>query len=187
MSATRALDATAWGILLALAIIVYLTFADYGLGWDDYTHSQYGQLLLDYYASGLTDTRALSFVNLYMYGGGFDMLAALIAKILPYDLFETRRLVGAAVGIVGVFIVWRLARRIGGPVAGLIALALLATTPLYYGHIFINSKDAPFAVALAALLYGLVLILEVRQRSGLIDQPQRDETDERDGDFLAVQ
>ena len=160
LSATRALDATAWGILLALAIIAYLTFADYGLGWDDYTHSQYGQLLLDYYASGLTDTRALSFVNLYMYGGGFDMLAALIAKILPYDLFETRRLVGAAVGIVGVFIVWRLARRRGGPVAGLIALALLATTPLYYGHIFINSKDAPFAVALAALLYGLVLILE---------------------------
>ncbi len=51
--------------------------------------------------SGFTDTRALSFVNLYMYGGGFDMLAALIAKVLPYDLFETRRLVGAAVGIVG--------------------------------------------------------------------------------------
>lgn len=160
LSATRALDAAAWSILLVVAAIAYFTFADYGLGWDDYTHSQYGQLLLDYYASGLTDTRALSFVNLYMYGGGFDMLAALIAKVLPYDLFETRRLVGAAVGIVGLFIVWRLARRIGGPVAGLIALALLATTPLYYGHIFINAKDGPFAVAVAALLFGLVRIIE---------------------------
>ena len=160
MSASRALDAASWAILAVVAVIACLTFDDYGLGWDDYTHSQYGQLLLDYYASGLTDTRALSFVNLYMYGGGFDMLAALIAKILPYDLFETRRLVGAAVGIVGLFIVWRLARRIGGPVAGLIALALLATTPLYYGHIFINAKDAPFAVAVAALLYGLVRLLE---------------------------
>ncbi|ARQ03054.1 glycosyltransferase family 39 protein [Pseudorhodoplanes sinuspersici] len=159
-SATRALDAAAWAILLAVVLIAYLTFDDYGLGWDDYTHSQYGQLLLDYYASGLTDTRALSFVNLYMYGGGFDMLAALIAKLLPYDLFETRRLVGAAVGIIGLFVIWRLARRIGGPVAGLIALALLATTPLYYGHIFINAKDAPFAVAMAVLLFGLVRLLE---------------------------
>ncbi len=154
------LDTAALGVLLVIAGIAYLTFADYGLGWDDYTHSQYGQLLLDYYASGFTDTRALSFVNLYMYGGGFDMLAALIAKVLPYDLFETRRLVGAAVGIVGLFIVWRLARRIGGPVAGLIALLLLATTPLYYGHIFINAKDGPFAVAIAALLYGMVRSLE---------------------------
>ena len=159
-SVSRRIDLAACGILVTLAVIAFFTFADYGLGWDDYTHSQYGQLLLDYYASGFTDTRALSFVNLYMYGGGFDMLAALIAKALPYDLFETRRLVGAAFGILGLFITWRLARRIGGPVAGLIALALLATTPLYYGHSFINAKDGPFAVAVVALLYGLVRILE---------------------------
>jgi len=156
----RVLDAAAWSILLGLSVIAYFTFADYGLGWDDYTHSQYGQLLLDYYASGFTDRRALSFVNLYMYGGGFDMLAALVAKVLPYDLFETRRLVGAAVGIVGLFVVWRLARRIGGPVAGVIALALLATTPLFYGHMFINAKDVPFAVAIAVLLFGLVRVIE---------------------------
>ena len=34
-----------------------------------------------------------------IYGGGFDMPAALLAKVLPFDLFETRRLLGAAVGI----------------------------------------------------------------------------------------
>jgi hypothetical protein len=156
----RLCDGAAWILLAVLAGISYLTFADYGLGWDDYTHSQYGQLLLDYYASGFTDRRALSFVNLYMYGGGFDMLAGLAAKALPFDLFETRRLVGAAVGIVGMAIAWRLARRLGGPVAGLIALALLATTPLFYGHVFINAKDAPFAVAMTLLLFGLVRALQ---------------------------
>ena len=78
--------------------IVALTFRDYGLGWDDYTHSEYGDLLVALYASGFRDQRALSFVNLYMYGGGFDLLAALAAKVLPFDLFETRRLMGAAVG-----------------------------------------------------------------------------------------
>ncbi len=68
-----------------------ITFRDYGLGWDDYTHSQYGDLLLKLYGSGFADTRALSFVNLYKYGGGFDMAAALAAKVLPFGLFETRR------------------------------------------------------------------------------------------------
>lgn len=159
-------DIAAWLLIATLAIVAYLTFADYGLGWDDFTHSQYGQLLLDYYGSGFSDRRALSFVNLYMYGGGFDMLAALIAKVLPFDLFETRRLVGAAVGIIGLTVVWRLARRLGGPVAGLIALALLAATPLYYGHMFINAKDAPFAVAMVLLLYGLVRALEDYPRPG---------------------
>jgi hypothetical protein len=160
-------DAAAWLLLSALAVLAFATFADYGLGWDDYTHSQYGQLLLDYYASGFSDRRALSFVNLYMYGGGFDMLAALIAKVVPFDLFETRRLVGAAVGIVGMAITWRLARRLGGPVAGVLALALLATTPLFYGHIFINAKDAPFAVAMILLLFGLVRALEDYPKPGV--------------------
>ena len=153
-------DRLALGALALVAVIAALTFRDYGLGWDDYTHSQYGELLLAFYASGFKDTRALSFVNLYLYGGGFDMAAALLAKILPFGLFETRRLLGAAVGILGLAVTWRIARRVGGPLAGLIALLLLAACPLYYGHMFINPKDAPFAVAMAVLLLGLVRTLE---------------------------
>jgi 4-amino-4-deoxy-L-arabinose transferase-like glycosyltransferase len=153
-------DRLALGALALVAVIAALTFRDYGLGWDDYTHSQYGELLLAFYASGFKDTRALSFVNLYLYGGGFDMAAALLAKILPFGLFETRRLLGAAVGILGLAVTWRIARRAGGPLAGLIALLLLAACPLYYGHMFINPKDAPFAVAMAVLLLGLVRTLD---------------------------
>ncbi len=159
-------DVAACTVIAALAGLAYLTFTDYGLGWDDYTHSQYGQLLLDYYASGFSDRRALSFVNLYMYGGGYDMLAALIAKVLPFDLFETRRLVGSAIGIVCMIIVWRLARRLGSPIAGLIALILVAATPMFYGHTFINAKDAPFAMAMTLLLFALVRALEDYPRPG---------------------
>src|SRR5579872_5713723 len=89
-------DRLAVVILAAVAITAALTFRDYGLGWDDFTHSQYGDLLLKLYGSGFADARALSFVNLYKYGGGFDIAAALAAKFLPFDLFETRRLIGAA-------------------------------------------------------------------------------------------
>ncbi|HEY0568425.1 MAG TPA: glycosyltransferase family 39 protein, partial [Xanthobacteraceae bacterium] len=152
----RTLDAIALLVFALIAAIALRTFRDYGLGWDDYTHSQYGELLLALYTSGFTDTRAFSFVNLYMYGGGFDLLAAIAAKVLPFDLFETRRLVGAIVGLLGLFVTWRIGRRVGGPLAGLVAVLLLAACPLFYGHMFINAKDAPFAVAMAILLLGLV-------------------------------
>jgi Dolichyl-phosphate-mannose-protein mannosyltransferase len=156
----RWLDRLAWLLLAALALIAALTFRDYGLGWDDFTHAQYGELLLSLYTSGFRDTRALHFVNLYYYGGGFDMAAALIAKVLPFDLFETRRLAGATVGLIGLAATWRIARRVGGPLAALIAGGLLATCPLYYGHMFMNPKDAPFAAAMAVFLLGLVRAFE---------------------------
>ncbi len=152
----RWLDGLAIGVLAVTAAIAFATFRDYGLGWDDYTHSQYGALLVSLYQSNFADQRALSFVNLYMYGGGFDILATLAAKILPFGLFETRRLLGAAVGLVGLFATWRLGRRLGGPLAGLLAVILLATCPLYYGHMYINAKDGPFAAVMAIVLLGLV-------------------------------
>src|SRR5215213_6353090 len=159
-SAERLADRLAWVVLAMLGVAAALTFRDYGLGWDDFTHAQYGDLLLSLYSSGFHDTRALTFVNLYLYGGGFDMAAALFAKVLPFDLFETRRLLGAAIGIAGLAITWRIGRRVGGALAGLLALVLLATCPLYYGHMFMYPKDAPFAVAMALFLLGLIRLLD---------------------------
>ncbi len=88
------------------------------------------------------------------------MVAALLHKIIPLELFETRRLVGAFVGIVGLVVTWRLGRRVGGPLAGLAALLLLTLCPTYYGHMFMNPKDAPFAVAMVILMLGLVRLAE---------------------------
>lgn len=158
--ARRWCDRLALVLFVVAVAVALLTFRDYGLGWDDYAHAEYGDLLVALYTSGLADKRALSFVNLYMYGGGFDLAAALAAKVLPFTVFETRRLMGAAVGLVGLFAVWRTGRRVGGPVAGLVALVLLASCPLYIGHQFINAKDGPFAVAMALLLLGLVRAFE---------------------------
>jgi hypothetical protein len=168
-STERLADGLALAIMVAVAIIAAFTFRDYGLGWDDYTHAEYGGLLLKLYSSGFTDQRALSFVNLYAYGGGFDLLSALAAKVLPFDLFETRRLMGAVVGLIGLFITWRLGRRVGGPLAGLIAVALLATCPLYYGNIYMNAKDAPFAVAMVFLTLALVRAFEEYPRPSPIN------------------
>jgi hypothetical protein len=164
LTTSRLFDQAAIAVLCVVGVVALLTFRDYGLSWDDYAHSEYGALLLEFYASGLNDQRALSWVNLYYYGGGFDLLAALAGKVLPFTLFETRRLMGAAVGILGLFVTWRIGRRIRGPRAGLIALILLAVCPLYYGHMFMNPKDSPFAVAMAIFLLGLVRAFETYPR-----------------------
>jgi hypothetical protein len=159
-SIERTCDDLAMLVLAAVAVIAGLTFRDYGLGWDDYTHAEYADLLLRMFGSGFKDTAALSFANLYMYGGGFDMVAALLHKVIPLELFETRRLIGAVVGVIGLGVTWRLARRIGGPLAGLAALLLLALCPIFYGHMFMNPKDAPFAVAMIILMLGIVRLAE---------------------------
>lgn len=159
-SVARTCDDLAIIVLAVVGLIASLTFRDYGLGWDDYTHAEYADLLLRMYGSGFKDTGALSFANLYMYGGGFDMTAALLHKVIPLELFETRRLLGAIVGIVGLAVTWRLGRRVGGPLAGLAALLLLALCPTFYGHMFMNPKDAPFAVAMVILMLGLVRLAE---------------------------
>src|SRR5215475_10974972 len=143
-SPERVADGLALVVICAVAITAAFTFRDYGLGWDDYVHAEYGGL----------------FVNLYAYGGGFDLLSALAAKVLPFDLFETRRLMGAVIGLVGISLTWRLARRVGGPLAAAIAVALLATCPLYYGNMYMNAKDSPFAVAMVFLTLSLVRAFE---------------------------
>ncbi|WP_298367427.1 glycosyltransferase family 39 protein [uncultured Bradyrhizobium sp.] len=159
-SVEKTCDDLAFLVLGVVAVVAGLTFRDYGLGWDDYTHAEYADLLLRMYGSGFKDTGALSFANLYMYGGGFDMAAALLHKVIPLELFETRRLLGAIVGVIGLAVTWRLARRVGGPLAGLAALLLLALCPTFYGHMFMNPKDAPFAVAMIVLIMGLVRLIE---------------------------
>ncbi|QOZ35462.1 glycosyltransferase family 39 protein [Bradyrhizobium sp. CCBAU 53421] len=159
-SVEKTCDDLAFLVLGVVAVVAGLTFRDYGLGWDDYTHAEYADLLLRMFGSGFKDTSALSFANLYMYGGGFDMAAALLHKVIPLELFETRRLLGAIVGVIGLAVTWRLARRVGGPLAGLAALLLLALCPTFYGHMFMNPKDAPFAVAMVVLIMGLVRLIE---------------------------
>ena len=159
-SVERTCDDLALLTLVVVSIVAGFTFRDYGLGWDDYTHAEYADLLLKMYGSGFKDLGALSFANLYMYGGGFDMAAALLHKIIPLELFETRRLLGAVVGVIGLTVTWRLGRRVGGAAGGLATLLLLALCPTFYGHMFMNPKDAPFAVSMVILMLGLVRLAE---------------------------
>jgi hypothetical protein len=153
-------DDLAVGVLALLAVAVVLTYQDYGLVWDAEVQNTYGKLILDYYRSGFTDRRLFDFQNLYLYGGSFDLVAALLNKISPLGEYETRNLLGGFIGVLGIAGTWRFGRLVGGPRAGLIALVLITLEPSYYGHMFVNPKDLPFAagmiwtVHLSAVLLG---------------------------------
>src|SRR5262249_57955929 len=69
-SAIAIADRIAIGVIAIVAVIALMTFRDYGLGWDDYTHSQYGDLLLKLYGSGFAHRPAPSFLHPYQYCRG---------------------------------------------------------------------------------------------------------------------
>lgn len=145
-------------LLVLLVPLVFLVFQDYGVTNDEQVQSQYGKLLIEFYRSGFTDDAALHYLDLYRYGGAFDMIAALLYPVSPFGEYETRHLLGGLIGIVGLLGAWRLGRLLGGDRAGLLALLLLLLTPCFIGHSFNNPKDAPFATAMLWAVYALARV-----------------------------
>jgi hypothetical protein len=146
----------AYGVFAVLFVLILRTFLDYGITWDEELQSQYGQAVADYYLSGTHDQRYKEIFNLYLYGGMFDGLAAFIDRFTPIRIYDTRHLLNAMFGLLGLWGTWRLGRLLGGRAAGLMALILCATVPMYYGHMFNNPKDIPFAAGILWTMYYMI-------------------------------
>jgi hypothetical protein len=151
-------------VLVVAAILVLLTFRDYGVTWDENLHDQYGVLALDYYLSLFADRRALHVIDLVNYGAAFDMVAAALNRFSPLGEYETRHLLNGFVGILGLAGCWKFGRLLGGSRAGFFALIFLLLTPNYYGQMFNNPKDIPFAVGGVWASYYMVRLLPTLPR-----------------------
>ncbi len=143
-------------VLVVLALLVLATFRDYGSIWDEEVQFVYGEYVLAWFRSLFRDGSALTYGDLYVYGGLFDAPVQLLVRISPFGLYETRHLANVATGLVGLYATWRLGTLVGGARTGLAALLFLALVPAYYGHAFNNPKDVPFA-AFATLALHLML------------------------------
>lgn len=140
------------GLTLAV-VIVLTTFRDYGITWDAHYHMANGEHVLAYYATLFADRHVLTYHNLYLYGGVFDGIVALANLISPLGKYETSHLLNALVGLLGVVGCWKLANTLAGPRAAVLAAVLLLVTPSWYGHMFNNPKDIPFAAGMTWSLY----------------------------------
>ena len=150
--------------LVIAAILVVLTFRDYGVTWDEDGHASYGILALDYYLSLFADQRALHVIDFVNYGALFDIIAAGLNRISPFGFYETRHLLNGFVGILGLAGCWKLGRVLGGSRTGFFALIFLLLTPNYYGQMFNNPKDIPFAVGGVWASYYMVRLLPTLPR-----------------------
>ncbi|MBP2290424.1 glycosyltransferase family 39 protein [Azospirillum rugosum] len=146
-------DQLARTLLFCLAVIAALTFRDYGISTDEEVQHIYGQKLLLFYTSGFQDWSAFHFKDLYLYGGLFDLVVALLVPVSPFEEYETRHLLCAIVGVIGIAGTWRLGRLLGGARAGFLAAVMLALSGVYYGAMFNNTKDVPFAAAMVWTVY----------------------------------
>lgn len=164
-AAGRWCDRAAALLFVVLAVLVLRVFGDYGVTWDEPPHLRYGELIARYYLSGLRDVGALEFRTNYFYGGGYDLLAAGFRWLAePMRSDRAVHLLGGLVGLLGVIGTWRLGRRLAGPFAGLVAALLLATNPVYFGHMFNNPKDLPFAVGYVWALDALIAVVAALPR-----------------------
>lgn len=143
----------AMAALLGAAVLVALTFTDYGITNDEEVQNVYGHKLLAFYTTWFQDRSAFDYIDLFRYGGLFDLTAAILNQVSPFGEYETRHLLGGLIGVVGLAGAWKLGRLLGGERAGFLALVLLALTPAFYGHSFNNPKDAPFASGMVWTLY----------------------------------
>lgn len=145
-----------WAVLLfATLVIAVATFRDYGVSWDEPFRAQGGEKKLRYYQavfSGDFETAQEVRPSEDHYPGLFDLSLAILKRISPLDDISTTHLWSAAFGVLGILGTMLLANTLGGPWAGLAAGLLLALYPRYWGHMFINPKDIPFA---ATFVWGL--------------------------------
>jgi hypothetical protein len=151
-------DRVSAGVLAGIIVLVCLTVRDYGISNDEEVQHRYGELIVNYYASGFRDSALFNYYNLFLYGGLFDILAVGAVKVLPFDAFLIRHFISAMIGVAGIAGCWATARLIAGPRAGLIALIGLALCGPYFGGMFNHTKDVPFAAAMIGAVFFLLRI-----------------------------
>ena len=151
-----AFDAASGVGFVALVLVALATAAHYGISNDEGVQQRYGELIIAYYASGLTDQSVFHFENLLYYGGLFDIVAVLVRHIVPADPYAIRHILCALIGIGGIGATWATARLVAGPRAGAIAGLALSVCGPWYGAMFNHTKDIPLAAAMMGATYFLI-------------------------------
>lgn len=146
-------------LLVALIFAVLGTFRNYGVSWDEYYRYLGGEQKLAYYSALLSgDSERIAALRAEgdKYPGLFDLSLAILRRVSPIGPVETGHLFSAIFGLLGIMAVYLASSRLAGQVAGLLAALILALLPSYWGHMFFNPKDIPFAATYMLGLWGIL-------------------------------
>lgn len=152
-------------LLLVVSILLMLSlFDDYGVSWDEPTQMRWGDGLWEFYVEVFRGERALNdgsgLKNSLVHPSFFDLLNAAARRTFGLGDYQTGHLLSIFFGWLGLLASYLTARRLGDEQSAFWALLLLLATPRYFGHLWFNPKDIPFAACFAWALYALILCLQ---------------------------
>ncbi len=153
-------------LIATLLVLVYATFNRYGFNTDEARGYRRALQVFAFFSSGGT-TRELSGIDIF-HGAAPDIIALALQKLIPSLSYDSRHLVSALFGVAGIYYVYRFGATFVAEMVGLFAALFLAITPVWFGHMFLNHKDIPFATLLLASTYYALILLTDRPTSGLL-------------------
>ncbi len=155
------LKACTLGSLFLIAVVMMWMSRDFGISGDEVTQHTYGQKVLAYLTSSGADKSALTFKNVYFYGGLYDAFCAALEKAFPAaDPYNIRHALNALMGALTIAAASLLARRLGGWGAALATAWFLALSPRFIGESMNNPKDIPFALGMTLGFSAILRFLE---------------------------
>lgn len=158
-------------VLIFINLLVGLfTFQNYGLSWDEPLFYEYADALGYAYSPREWFSGNFDLENAYGSSGSdhanrgpaYIILARPLVSVVEAfgaDNASAWHLVNFLTFQLGVYLLYRLAKRWMSPSAALAAAALFAWQPLLWGHAFINPKDPSFLVFfLGAVCFGFEMV-----------------------------
>ncbi|MBP5710390.1 MAG: tetratricopeptide repeat protein [Bacteroidales bacterium] len=150
-------------IAVSSAIIMPIMSLDAGNSGDEDTFQiPQAENVINWFKTDGADTTCMNFKsNMQYYGSSFDVIAAFISHTFHIDEIHTvRHICNAVLGWVAILTVGLIGYLCGGFRAGCFAMILLFFSPRFLGHSFNNPKDLPFATAVIATIFGIMLFFK---------------------------
>lgn len=146
-----------------MLVTVFTQAKNYGITMDVPLQDSYGHSILAWYRTLGRDTSFLTAypVNTYMpeHGAIFDAIIALAQHIFGHYWY-TRAVMTGLAGIGGIIAIALCGYEIGGWWCAFVAALGLWLYPRYFGAIFNNPKDIPFAAAMTWILWSVLLLVK---------------------------
>lgn len=151
-------------------MVGFFTFRNYGLSWDEPLFYDYASALGYAYTPSEWFSGNFDLENAYGASGtdhanrgpAYILIAQPVVSLFEsfgIDNASAWHLVNFLTFQLGVYFLYRLAKKWINPFAALASAALFAWQPLLWGHAFINPKDPPFLVFfLGAVCFGFEMI-----------------------------
>jgi len=162
-----------WIFYPSMLLLVMVIHRDFGVGLDEQFQATYGMLNLNYILYG--DQAYKQYMNLRYYGSLFDVTSAALlfplwfSNLKQFYLFK--HLLTASCGLLSAIGVHRAAQLMSNHTASWVP-AVAGTTvllmPRFFGDMFHNPKDIPFACAFIWAIYFCLKCLRTRSMKSFL-------------------